>query len=174
MSTSENDNRAKPKIVITNSSNRPLYIALISCIVIIVLIVVIIIFDGIYQKNRPTGNCTKDIKSTACQELKAAIPDLPPNKVKALGVQVAKIKKLPNYKKDVNLQYVILTYDINLSNAPAASKDYNQLKKDYTPKDGYDPLLKPYAQSPGQIVGVVSALQNQATTPLFYVTGVSK
>ncbi|HEY4963121.1 MAG TPA: hypothetical protein VIH90_00305 [Candidatus Saccharimonadales bacterium] len=174
MSTEDNGSEQKPTIVLSKKHGKFISIGTIGVIAVLVVLALILLISNYVEKSKPTGDCVKDTKSTACQELKLATPLLPAPKARQLSVVAAKIQSLKNYQKDTNLEYVLLTYNINMSDPSGASKNYNLLVADYKPSIGYDSLLGKNALKPAVLKTIVDALQQIKLHPNFHIYGMKQ
>lgn len=115
----------------------------------------------IIQKNNESEQTCQNPASEKCVLLKEGLGLFDPAQVQKLHDVVGKIKATKDYEQDPNLLYVLVTYDLNLSDAENARKDLNLLKNVYKPNVGYDPLLRNNAKTPKQLEEDVAFLERQ-------------
>lgn len=93
--------------------------------------------------------------------LKQAVPlfNYNSSNIVALGGIISKIEKLPNYQKDPNCDYVVLTYYIYTGNLASASIYMTRLEQSYNSKKGYSEILAPSAKSISNLKRQIAEIQ---------------
>ena len=88
------------------------------------------------QKSSPSAVAVCTTKSNVANLMQAA-GAIRTNNIAKQQQAVAKIQKLPNYQKDPNCLYAVVSYYINRSDAKDANLYLNELIKVYNVKQGY-------------------------------------
>ncbi len=91
-----------------------------------------------YVAVQATNTCTT---GTGLQLLRQAVPLSTQPKYLQLKKVVDKIQKLPDYQRDPNCLYMVITYEVNAADAGSASDNFNKLVKVYNPNVGFTPYL---------------------------------
>lgn len=143
-----------------NKKNRWSVIVLVS-----IFIIVLVVISGIVllkkHHDKPKAQ-TYNVCNTPQNEylLKDAVANFGPANVPALKSIITKIQQLPNYQKDPNCDYVVLTYYINAANVNNANVYLSKLEQTYNPKERYNKYLQPAALSVDSLKREISILQS--------------
>src|SRR3990167_10263593 len=92
------------------------------------------------KNNKPEQTC-QNPASEKCALLKEAIGLLDPTQIQKLHAVVEKIKSTKDYQKDPSLMYVLVIYDINLSDGVNGRQDLIKLTSAFLGREAYDPVL---------------------------------